>query len=461
MPDDGSPAAVLTGPAVALTGWGRIDPTAAHVAGPQGRDEVAGLLQAVPARGVIARGLGRSYNNAAQNDGGLVIVMTGLNRVLSLDPDTGVVICEAGVSLDQLMRSALPAGWFVPVSPGTRQVTVGGAIAADVHGKNHHRAGSFARHVYWFDLLLPGGRQQRVTPQDDAELFWATAGGMGLTGVITRAAVQLKKVETAKVAVDTVRTADLDETMACLADADNRYGYTVAWLDCLASGAHLGRSVVTNGDFARVGDLPIRDRREPLAFNPSARLRAPAMCPPGLINRYTVALANEAWYRKAPRRREGEIQSIGAFFHPLDGIRNWNTVYGPGGFRQYQFVVPFGAEATLRQILDRISAARAPSFVTVLKRFGPGDDGYLSFPMPGWTLALDFPARTPGLDGLLRRLDDLVLAVGGRVYLAKDSRVSAEVLAEMYPRLADFRKLRGELDPAGQLVSDLSRRLGL
>jgi decaprenylphospho-beta-D-ribofuranose 2-oxidase len=461
MPEESSPAAVLTGPTEALTGWGRIDPTVAHVVQPEGRDQVAGLLQAVGPRGVIARGLGRSYNNAAQNEGGLVIVMTGLNRVLSLDPDTGVVICEAGVSLDQLMRTALPAGWFVPVSPGTRQVTVGGAIAADVHGKNHHRAGSFARHVYWFDLLLPGGRQQRVTPQDDAELFWATAGGMGLTGVITRAAVQLKKVETAKVAVDTVRTPDLYETMACLADADNRYGYTVAWLDCLASGAHLGRSVVTNGDFAAVGDLPVRDRREPLAFNPSARLRAPAVCPPGLINRYTVALANEAWYRKAPRRREGEIQSIGTFFHPLDGIRNWNTVYGPGGFRQYQFVVPFGAEATLRQILERISTARAPSFVTVLKRFGPGDDGYLSFPMPGWTLALDFPARTPGLDGLLRRLDDDVLAAGGRVYLAKDSRVSADVLAEMYPRLADFRKLRGELDPAGQLVSDLSRRLGL
>jgi decaprenylphospho-beta-D-ribofuranose 2-oxidase len=179
------------------------------------------------------------------------------------------------------------------------------------------------------------------------------------------------------------------------------------------------------------------------------------------MNRYTIALFNEAWYRKAPRRREGEVQSIGAFFHPLDGIRNWNTVYGPGGFRQYQFVVPFGAEATLRRILERISVARAPSFVTVLKRFGPGDDGYLSFPTPGWTLALDFPARTPSLAGLLRRLDEDVLAAGGRVYLAKDSRVSPDVLGDMYPRLADFRKLRGELDPAGLLVSDLSRRLGL
>ncbi len=444
-----------------LTGWGRIDPTAAEVAEPEDRNEVAGLLQAPPARGVIARGLGRSYNNAAQNDGGMVIRMTRLNRIISLNRETGVVTSEAGVSLERLIRLALPAGWFVPVSPGTRQVTIGGAIAADVHGKNHHRAGSFAPHVLWFDLLLPGGEERHVTPGSDPELFWATAGGMGLTGVITQAAVQLKKVETSKVAVDTIRTADLDETMACLADADNRYGYTVAWLDCLASGAHLGRSVVTNGDFACVSDLPAKDRHDPLAFSPVARLRAPAACPPGLINRHTVALANEAWYRKTPRRREGELQSIGAFFHPLDGIRNWNTVYGPGGFRQYQFVVPSGAEATLRQILERISAARAPSFVTVLKRFGPGDDGYLSFPIPGWTLALDFPARTPGLEGLLRRLDDQVVTAGGRVYLAKDSRVSPAVLAEMYPRLPDFRKLRGALDPAGHLVSDLSRRLGL
>jgi len=179
------------------------------------------------------------------------------------------------------------------------------------------------------------------------------------------------------------------------------------------------------------------------------------------VNRYTVALANEAWYRKAPRKREGEIQTIGAFFHPLDGIRNWNTVYGPAGFRQYQFVVPFGQEPALRRVLEQISAARAPSFVTVLKRFGPGDDGYLSFPLPGWTLALDFPARTPGLADLLLRLDQDVLAAGGRVYLAKDSRVSREAVEQMYPRLPEFRALRAALDPAGLLVSDLSRRLGL
>jgi decaprenylphospho-beta-D-ribofuranose 2-oxidase len=461
MPDQDRAGITDTDRVVALTGWGRIAATRARLAEPGDPDEAATALKDIPARGVIARGLGRSYNNAAQNGDGLVICTTRMNRISKLDPATGEVICEAGVSLEQLMVAGLPAGWFVPVSPGTRQVTVGGAIAADVHGKNHHRAGSFARHVRWFDLLLPSGQEVHVSVESDPRLFWATAGGMGLTGIIVRAALQLTKVETARVVVDTVRARDLDEAMACLTDGDARHGYTVAWLDCLASGRHLGRSVVTSGDFAGLADLRPDDRRDPLSFRPVSRLRAPRACPPGLINRYTVALANEAWYRRAPRQRTGEIQGIGAFFHPLDGIQNWNTVYGPGGFRQYQFVVPSGQQRVLQRCLEAVSRARAPSFVTVLKRFGPGDEGYLSFPMAGWTLALDFPARTPGLAGLLDRLDAMVVEAGGRVYLAKDSRVSPAVLEAMYPRLPEFRAMRAEIDPAGQMVSDLSRRLGL
>jgi decaprenylphospho-beta-D-ribofuranose 2-oxidase len=458
MPDSAPAAASRR---VTLTGWGRIAPTAARLAAPADPAGIAALLRAAPAPGVIARGLGRSYNNAAQNDGGLVIDTTRLDRITGFDRDSGLVTCEAGVSLEQLMIAALPAGWFVPVSPGTRQVTVGGAIAADVHGKNHHRAGSFGCHVPSFDLLLPDGRERRVTPQSEPDLFWATAGGMGLTGIILRATVQLKRVETSRLRVDTVRTRDVDETMAYLTGTDHRYGYTVAWTDCLAAGGALGRSVITSGDFAALSDLAPAGRRDPLAFRPAARLGAPPVPTSYLINRYTVALANEAWYRKAPRRREGEIQTIGAFFHPLDGIRNWNRVYGPAGFRQYQYVVPFGHEEVVRRSLERISQARAPSFVTVLKRFGPGDPGFLSFPLPGWTLALDFPARTPGLASLLDWLDELVLEAGGRVYLAKDSRVSAQMFARMYPRLEEFRKLRAELDPTGILASDLSRRLGL
>ena len=287
---------------VTLTGWGRIAPSAAELATPANEAEAAALLRQprAPGGAVIPRGLGRSYNNAAQSADGLVLSTSRLNRIISLDRETGLAVCEAGVSLEQLMVAGLPAGWFVPVSPGTRQVTIGGAIAADVHGKNHHVAGSFASHVRSFDLLLPGGEPRTVTPDD--ELFWMTAGGMGLTGFITRATVQLKRVETSLVKVDTVRTADIDETMAVLAEHDRKYGYTVAWSDSLARGRGLGRSIITSGDFAASGDLPAKDRETPFAFDPRARLGAPRAFPPGLINRYTVRFANEAWYRKAPRQ---------------------------------------------------------------------------------------------------------------------------------------------------------------
>jgi len=455
---------------VRLTGWGRIAPTRADLAAPASDAEAAALLRylaAAPAGksgGAIPRGLGRSYNNAAQSAGGVVISTDKLNNIISLDPATGVVVAEAGVSLEQLMVAGLPHGWFVPVSPGTRQVTVGGAIAADVHGKNHHVAGSFASHVTSFDILFPNADQAEphtVTPEGDPELFWATAGGMGLTGFITRATIRLKRVESSLVKVDTVKTRDIDETMAVLAEHDSKYGYTVAWTDDLATGRHLGRSIITSGDFATLDDLDSAQRSDPYQFAPRARLAVPGVFPPGLMNRYSIRLANAAWYLKAPKLREHELQTISQFFHPLDGIRNWNRVYGPGGFRQYQYVMPFGAEAAVRRSFEMVSAHPAPSFVTVLKRFGKADPGLLSFPAEGWTLALDFPARTPGLGPLLDELDKLVVAPGGRVYLAKDSRVSAATLEEMYPGLPEFRKLRADLDPAGVLASDLSRRLGL
>ena len=455
---------------VRLTGWGRIAPTRADLASPASDAEAAALLRYLAERPIgrsgtaIPRGLGRSYNNAAQSAGGVVISTSRLNNIISLDPATGIVVAEAGVSLEQLMVAGLPHGWFVPVSPGTRQVTVGGAIAADVHGKNHHVAGSFASHVTSFDILFPRVDQAEphtVTREADPELFWATAGGMGLTGFITRATIKLKRVESSLVKVDTVKTRDIDETMAVLAEHDKKYGYTVAWSDDLATGKHLGRSIITSGDFATRGDLNGKQRSDPFTFDPRARLAAPKVFPPGLMNRRSIRLANAAWYLKAPKLREHELQSISQFFHPLDGIRNWNGVYGPAGFRQYQYVMPFGAEAAVRRSFEMVSAHRAPSFVTVLKRFGKADPGLLSFPTEGWTLALDFPTRTRGLAPLLDALDKLVVANGGRVYLAKDSRVSAATLEQMYPALPEFRKLRADLDPTAMLTSDLSRRLNL
>jgi decaprenylphospho-beta-D-ribofuranose 2-oxidase len=448
---------------VTLTGWGRIAPSTAKLAEPASDADASALLRAAGGSGggVIPRGLGRSYNDAAQSADGLVLSTARLNQIISLDPATGVAACEAGTSLEQLMAAGLPHGWFVPVSPGTRQVTIGGAIAADVHGKNHHVAGSFASHVREFSLLLPSGELKSVTPAGDPELFWATAGGMGLTGLIMRAAVQLKKVDTSLVKVDTVRTCDIDETMRVLAQHDKKYGYTVAWSDSMATGTSLGRSVVTSGDFATVDDLPGPSRNKPFDFDPRSRIGAPDVFPPGLLNRHSIRLANELWYRKAPKLREGEIQTIGQFFHPLDGIRNWNRVYGPGGFRQYQYVLPFGEEEAVRRSFEMVGALPAPSFVTVLKRFGAADPGFLSFPRPGWTLALDFPARTAALLPLLDRLDRLVMEHGGRVYLAKDGHVARRAFEAMYPRVAEFRRIRAEIDPAGTLASDLSRRLGL
>ncbi|GHB03626.1 FAD-binding protein [Streptomyces chryseus] len=448
---------------VEVTGWGRTAPTtAARLVRPRSYEEAADAVldcAAPGARGGIARGLGRAYGDAAQNAGGCVLDMTGLDRIRTIDARDGVVVCDAGVSLHRLMEVLLPLGWFVPVTPGTRYVTVGGAIGADIHGKNHHVSGSFSRHVVSLDLLTADGEVRTVPAGTD--LFDATAGGMGLTGVILSATVRLLPVETSWMSVDTERAADLDDLMDRLAATDHRYRYSVAWIDLLARGPAMGRSVLTRGEHAPSDALGARARREPLAFRPGRLPAAPGFVPEGLLGRASVGLFNALWYRRAPRARTGELQKLSAFFHPLDGVPHWNRVYGRGGFVQYQFVVGYGQEEALRRIVGRISRRGCPSFLAVLKRFGDGDPGWLSFPVPGWTLALDVPAGLPGLGAFLDGLDEEVVAAGGRVYLAKDSRLRPDLLAAMYPRLADFRALRAELDPRGVFTSDLSRRLSL
>ncbi|WP_030597478.1 FAD-binding oxidoreductase [Streptomyces fulvoviolaceus] len=444
---------------VSVTGWGRTAPTAARLIRPGTYEEAVAAVRDCGARGGIPRGLGRAYGDAAQNAGGSVLDMTGLDRVHVIDAAGGIVLCDAGVSLHRLMEVLLPLGWFVPVTPGTRQVTVGGAIGADIHGKNHHGSGSFSRHVLSLELLTADGGIRTVgrgTP-----LFDATTGGMGLTGVILTATIQLQPVETSLMSVDTERARDLDELMARLTAGDHRYRYSVAWIDLLARGAATGRGVLTRGDHAPLESVSTRARRNPLAFRTSRFPAAPAFLPEGLLTRTTVGAFNELWYRTAPRARTGELQRISTFFHPLDGVPHWNRIYGRGGFVQYQFVVGHDQEDAVRRIVRRISERRCPSFLAVLKRFGDADPGWLSFPVPGWTLALDIPTGLPGLGALLDELDEEVATAGGRVYLAKDSRLRPELLAAMYPRLDDFRALRAELDPRGVFVSDLSRRLNL
>jgi len=386
--------------------------------------------------------------------------MTAMGGIGAIHAGQGVITVAAGVSLDSLMRTVVPQGWFVPVSPGTSFVTVGGAIAADIHGKNHHVDGSFCDHVLSFEMRTPDGELRVVLPDRDPEVFWATAGGMGLTGVITSATLRLLRIETSRIRVDTDRVSDIDELMALMESGDAHYRYSVAWIDPLAGGRHLGRAVLSRGDHASLADLDERERRDPLRFNPVSRLAAPPWMPNGLVRRATVQAFNEVWFRKAPKSQRDALHSLRAFFHPLDGVRGWNRVYGSQGFLQYQLVVPTGEEDTLRNLVERLSSAGSPSFISVLKRFGPGH-GLLSFPIAGWTLTVDLPTGVAGLGQLLDELDERVVEAGGRVYLAKDSRLRPHLLPRMYPELTRWREIQAALDPKGVMRSDLARRLHL
>lgn len=444
-----------------LTGWGRTAPTAARVVRTD-VDALARIVTTAGPRGVIARGLGRSYGDPAQNAGGVVV--EPLPSWIDLDASTGLVRTSAGTSLHDLIRAVLPRGWFVPVTPGTRYVTVGGAIAADVHGKNHHRDGGLGRHVTELRLLTADGVVRRLTPTDEAELFWATVGGMGLTGVITEAVLALRPVESPLLRVHTRRVPDLETLMGLMQEADREATYSVAWIDTLARGRHLGRSVLTTGEHATAAEAavtPLAAGRSRTVTLPGAPVRVvPPVVPAGLVTRASIRAFNEVWFRRAPRDRRDELQSIGQFFHPLDGIADWNRLYGPRGFVQYQFVVPDRSASVLPTVLERIAARGHPSFLSVLKRLGGEGRGLLSFPLRGWTLAMDLPAGRD-LEPLLRELDELVLAAGGRHYLAKDARMSAATLAAGYPRLAEFRRVRDRVDPDRVFCSDLARRVGV
>ena len=426
------------------------------------------LERALPTRsdrGLLARGLGRGYGDCAQNSGGTVVETTDVDAFTIHDTgsadDHVLVTAEAGASIDRLLHALVPQGLFVPVTPGTRYVTVGGAIAADIHGKNHHKSGSWCQHVVSLRLQLASGEVVEIGPDRDPDLFWATAGGMGLTGVVLDATFRCPRIGSSRLLVDTDRARDLDEVLALMASGDHAYDYSVAWIDLMAGGRATGRSVLTRGRFATEQEAAPVAGGDPLAYRAGVLATAPPFVPDGLLNRLSVRIFNEAWFRKAPVRRRDELQTIPTFFHPLDMVGGWNRVYGPAGFLQWQFVVPFGAERTLRRIVEALGRARCTSFLAVLKAFGEGDPGPLSFPAPGWTLALDIPTGVPGLAPLLDRLDDMVVAEGGRVYLAKDSRLRPELVAQMYPRLDEWRAVRHRVDPDARLSSDLSRRLGL
>lgn len=452
-----------------LSGWGRVGATRALVRAPRDTQEILALFSGANGDGIVARGLGRSYGDAAQCAGGTVVDTSQLDHMSGVNI-FGEVEVGAGTSLDALLQRTLPDGWFLPVTPGTRQVTVGGAIAADVHGKNHHTDGSFAQHVASMTIATPTG-MRHVSPGEDGELFWATAGGMGLTGIVTSARLRMIEVETDRMLVDTDRFCDLDDVMSAMEEGDARYRYSVAWVDCSsplratashgARRAQMGRAVLTRADHACLEVLPPRERSSASVVPVRPSLRVPRHLPRRVLNRASIAAFNEAWFRRAPEHREAEVQSMWRFFHPLDAVTDWNRLYGRKGFVQYQFAVPAARGDVVVAAVRRLSERRIPSFLAVLKRFGPSSPGPLSFPIPGWTFAVDVPLGPEGLAACLDQLDEMVAEAGGRVYLAKDSRLRPDVLATMYPRLEDLSSVRRRVDPRGVLRSDLSRRLGL
>ncbi len=435
-----------------IAGWGHAVRERAEVVRPELQDRLRGALGGTG----IARGLGRAYGDAALSRG-RVVLTTRLARMLSLSPE-GVLTAEAGVSLGDIMRTFLPRGWTLPVTPGTQWVTLGGAVAADVHGKNHHAAGTFGQHVTEIVLLTAEGELRRISPQHDAELFWATVGGMGLTGVIVEVSLRLVPAETGYLNVDYIRTGGLEETLEWFSGHDRSYPFTVAWIDGLKEGSGLGRAVLMGGRVTERQALKAGEAPYPM---PRGAVRVPFEFPGGSLS-LPVGRAFNAVYYGMHKPSLAVREPWWKFFYPLDVADDWFRLYGRRGFAQYQGVYPPEVGlGELRAILRRIHAARHPNFLGVLKRMGPPSGGMLSFPREGLTLALDLPMQGEGTLRLFRDLYAMTADLGGRVYLAKDAFLTREMFRRMYPGWEAFLAVKAKVDPEGTFRSLLAERIGL
>ena len=436
-----------------LAGWGRSVPSRALVTGPLDLRQLGDLIEDAPAGGVLARGAGRSYGDAAQNAGGVVLQPVTTSWI-EPDLEHAAVGVSASVTFSELLARLVPLGLLPPVLPGTRHLTVGGAVAADVHGKNQHTDGSISAWIDTIELLDGDGALRAVRPGTPS--FRATVGGMGLTGVIVSVRLRLLQIRSARLRVTTRRLGDLDALLAAHEETGARYA--VSWVDLSATGRSLGRGVLETGDHLTYAD-PVHEA-DGLHYHPGRPWPAPALpfCP---VTTWSAHAVNHLWFRTSPRGRTS-VAGIPAYFHRLDAVRDWNRTVGPAGLRQYQFVVPSGAEKLLAYVITELQRHRAAAFLGTLRRFGPASGNYLSFPLPGWSLAVDMPAARPDLDSLLDDLDHQVAEAGGRVYLCQDSRMSREAFAGMYgDDLDNWRAARATLDPASRFRSDLGRRLGL
>jgi len=443
-----------------LGGWGNYPVLSGNVYRPEKISEVRELVTGNEQSSLITRGLGRSYGDAALNEKSGVMLYERLNRMLDFNPASGWLRCEAGVSIQEILDVFVPRGFFPPVTPGTKFVTLGGAIAADVHGKNHHRDGCISEFVDEFQLLTGRGQVLVCSRAQNADAFWATIGGMGLTGVILTAKLRLIPVASAYLAVDYKKTRNLDQTLEAFGEGDAAYPYSVAWIDCLASGASLGRSVLMRGNHAGVAELPEKFRRNALNLQGKKTKSMPCNMPGFALSHWTVKAFNSVFYW---RHNDGrKFVDYDSFFYPLDSIGNWNRMYGKRGFVQYQAALPRETSRTgLIAMLEELSRSGRASFLAVLKTFGPENRGLLSFPRAGQTLAIDLPNTGQSMRESLARLDAIVVKNGGRVYLAKDACLDRPTFEAMYPRLNEFKQVKSRLDPNNRFSSSQARRLGI
>lgn len=439
-----------------LSGWGanlRVD---CRLSEPETPAQVQAWLDR---SGTIARGFGRSYGDASVNAGRQVLGMTRLDAYGEFDEATGTLTCEAGVSLEQIIRHFGPRGWFPKITPGTKFVTVGGCIANDVHGKAHHVQGSFSNSVDSMTILLASGEVVVASREENSELFWATFGGMGLLGVVLSATLRLRRIETTYFRQKAIRVKDLDAMLATLEEQDHLFPYSVATIDVFATGAKLGRGVVNVGEHATLAELPHALKAAPLRGARQSKLTVPFELPEFTLNPLSMRVVNAVIM--GIQSHSGAYGHFEGFFYPLDKLAHWNRGYGRRGFTQYQFVLPFQDGARhLRGLLTAIFSAGELPFLNVLKRMGKGTPSPLSFPREGLTLAIDFPIRK-NTRALLKRLDAMVLDAGGRIYLGKDSFLDAPTFRAMYPEMDRWLEIKAKYDPDGVFTSDLSRRVGL
>ena len=433
-----------------IGGWGRRPVRSGRVVRPER------LVLPSSAGSLLPRGLGRAYGDAAvpASAESLVIETAHADRILDFDPVSGLLTCEAGLSLAEIIRVFLPRGWFLPVTPGTKFVTVGGCVASDVHGKNHHRDGSFGGFVERLRLRTADGGLVVTGPDVERELFLATVGGMGLTGLIIEVAFRLRRVESPWIALETRSVGGLDEMLEGLRQSSRDWVYTVGWIDCLARGGALGRGVLMRGRHAVEGEGAPGGPRSGRA------LRVPCDAPEWLLNPVFMRLFNRLYHARHGKVEERRVVSYEQFFYPLDALHDWNRLYGARGFLQYQCVIPRSAgPAPVRALLEKLADRGAASFLAVIKDFGPGSDAYLSFPLEGTTLALDVPYRGPGTEDLVHELNAIVIRAGGRIYLAKDALTRPEDFASMMPRLEQWKAARHRWDPRRRFQSAQSVRL--